>query len=99
MGNLSSTYYIYAERTRISEGTNDFTCAMQDLMCVHYVYNFMYLKKTEKFLELMQQYLLKIIPRKGSKSTATRVGQVQRAVKKTIDILSSYSLKKSDSSK
>ncbi|XP_065073087.1 uncharacterized protein LOC135697400 [Ochlerotatus camptorhynchus] len=90
MGNTNHMYYIYAEHTRVSEGTNNFICAVQDLMCVHYVHNFMYLKEASKFLELIQQYFLKIIPCKGSKSTATKVGQIQRVVKKVIVELSSY---------
>ena len=90
MGNDKAMYYVYAEQTRLSEGTEDIVGGIQDLMSVHYVHNFVYLKEASKFLELVQQYFLKIIPSKGSKSTANRVGPVQRVVKKAIETLSSY---------
>lgn len=90
MGNARTIYYVYAEQARLSEGTEDFVHAIQDLLSVHYVYNFMYLREASKFLELVQQYLLKILPCKGSKSTASRVGPIQRIVKKVIATLSSY---------
>ncbi|XP_062538733.1 uncharacterized protein LOC134207008 [Armigeres subalbatus] len=90
MGNANTMYYVYAEQTRLSEGTEDFVGAVQDLLSVHYVYNFMYLKEASKLLELVQQYFLKIIPSKGSKSSASRVGPIQRVVKKVIETLSLY---------
>nr|XP_029730290.1 uncharacterized protein LOC115267436 [Aedes albopictus] len=90
MGNDKAMYYVYAEQTRLSEGTEDIVGGIQDLMSVHYVHNFVYLKEASKFLELVQQYFLKIIPSKGSKSTANRVGPIQRVVKKAIETLSSY---------
>lgn len=90
MGNAKTMYYVYADQTRLSEGTADFVGAIQDLMSVHYVHNFVYMKEASKFLELIQQYLLKIIPSKGSKSTANRVGPIQRVVKKAIESLSTY---------
>ncbi|XP_062549973.1 uncharacterized protein LOC134214663 isoform X2 [Armigeres subalbatus] len=49
MGNESAMYYVFAEQTRLSEGTTDIVCAFQDLMSVQYVHGFMYLKKVAKF--------------------------------------------------
>lgn len=99
MGNDRTMYYVYAEQTRLSEGTEDIIDAIQDLMSIHYVHNFVYLKEASKFLELVQQYLLKIMPSKGSKSTANRVGPIQRVVKKVIETLSSYDVSQPGPSK
>lgn len=83
-------FYVFADHTRLTEGTSDFLCAIEDLMSVQYVHSFMYLKSAAKFLELVQEYLLKIFPTKGSKSTATRIGKQQRIVKKVIALLSNH---------
>ncbi|XP_062534848.1 uncharacterized protein LOC134204028, partial [Armigeres subalbatus] len=88
--NDSAIYYVFAEQTRLSEGTKDIICAFQDLRCMQYVHGFMYLKKVAKFLELIQEYLLKFFPAKGSKSNAIRIGQQQRMVQKVITALSEY---------
>ncbi|XP_062549837.1 uncharacterized protein LOC134214494 isoform X2 [Armigeres subalbatus] len=90
IGNGADMYYVFADRTRLSEGTTDFVCAIQDLMSVHYVHSFMYLKSAAKFLELVQEYFLKIFTTKGSKSSAVRIGKQQRTVKKVIASLSQY---------
>ncbi|KXJ76074.1 hypothetical protein RP20_CCG010355 [Aedes albopictus] len=90
LGNDVGMHYVFAENTRLSEGTTDIVCAIQDLMTVQYVHSFMYLKGTAKFLELVQQYFLKIFPTKGSKSNAVRIGQQQRTVQKVIAALSDY---------
>lgn len=93
MGQESSLYYVYADQIRLSEGTPRIICAFQDLMAVHFVHNFKYLKSISKFLELIQEYFFKIIPSKGSKSNAYRVGNQQRIVQKVIAALSNYELK------
>nr|XP_029731333.1 uncharacterized protein LOC109409479 [Aedes albopictus] len=90
MGQDTAMYYVYVDQVRLSEGTDDVICALQDLLCIHFVHNFKYIKPASKFLELMQQYLLKIIPSSGSKSNAYRVGNQQRVVQKVIDHLSSH---------
>lgn len=73
IGNGANMYYVYADHTRLSEGSKDIVSAIQDLMCVHYVHSF----SAAKFLELVQQYFLKIFPTKGSKSNAVRIGKQQ----------------------
>ncbi|KXJ78957.1 hypothetical protein RP20_CCG002948 [Aedes albopictus] len=83
-------FYVYANEVRLSEGANDIVTAIEDLFSVQYVYNFMYPKLTSKFLELLQEYFFKIITVEGSKSTATRVGQRQRVVRKIISALSNF---------
>lgn len=90
MGQGTYMYYVYADFTRITEGTTDIICALQDLMCTYYVHNYKYLKTTSKFLELVQQYFLKIIPATGSKSNAYKVGNQQRIVQRTIESLSNH---------
>ncbi|XP_058830068.1 uncharacterized protein LOC131689178 [Topomyia yanbarensis] len=90
MGQDTSIYYVFADQARLSEGTADAICAMQDLLCVHFVHSFKYLKIASKFLELLQQYFLKIIPSSGSKSNAYRVGNKQRIVQKVIELLSRH---------
>lgn len=85
-------YYAVAEKTRLTEGTFDVLEAVEQLMAVYYVYNFMYLTESSKFLELVQEYFLKIIPLRGSKSQATRVGGRQRIVKRVIQALSTHEL-------
>lgn len=93
MGQDTCMFYVYADHTRLSEGTVDVICAFQDLLCTQFVHNYKYIKPASKFLELVQQYFLKIIPSSGSKSNAYRVGNQQRVVQKVIDSLSSYELK------
>lgn len=90
MGQNAAIYYVYANQVRLSEGTADFIGAMEDLLCVHFVHNFKYLKTVSKFLEFVQQYFLKIIPSSGSKSNAYRVGNQQRVVQTLIENLSRY---------
>ncbi|XP_058814400.1 uncharacterized protein LOC131678342 [Topomyia yanbarensis] len=89
-GNGTWMFYVFADHTRITEGTTDVIGAIQDLMCVQYVHSFMYLKSAAKFLELVQEYFLKLFPTKGSKSNATRVGKQQRIVQKIIASLSDF---------
>lgn len=91
-------YYVFAERTRLSEGTTDIVTALQDVMTVHFVHNFMYMKCVSKFLELIQEYFLKIITLSGSKSNAVRVGQRQRVVKKVITALSNHRIPQAEPS-
>uniref|UniRef100_A0A0P6J0M2 Uncharacterized protein n=1 Tax=Aedes aegypti TaxID=7159 RepID=A0A0P6J0M2_AEDAE len=90
MGQNTSMFYVYADQARVTEGTADIICAVQDLMAIHYVHNFKYMKLASKFLELLQQYFLKITPSCGSKSNAYRVGNQQRVVQKVIDNLSEF---------
>lgn len=92
IGNNKSVFYVYANETRLSEGACDIISAMEDLFVVHFVHNFMYQNATSKFLELLQEYFFKIITLVGSKSTATRVGQRQRIVRKIISALSNFEM-------
>ncbi|XP_058821720.1 uncharacterized protein LOC131683615 isoform X2 [Topomyia yanbarensis] len=89
-GNDKKVYYVFAEQVRLSEGTENVIEAVSDLLCVHYVHNFMYMRQISKFLEFIQQYFFKILPITGSKSNATRKGQQQRVVKKVIKAISEY---------
>lgn len=93
MGQDKCMYYVYADQTRLSEGTSDVISAIQDLLCAQFVHNFKYIKAASKFLEFVQQYFLKIIPSSGSKSNAYRVGNQQRVVQKVIDCLSTHEFK------
>ncbi|XP_058830435.1 uncharacterized protein LOC131689391 isoform X2 [Topomyia yanbarensis] len=88
IGNSKTVFYVYANEARLSEGTCDVITAMEDLFTIHFVHNFMYVKPISKFLELLQEYFLKIITFVASKSTASRVGQRQRVVRKVISALS-----------
>ncbi|XP_058827226.1 uncharacterized protein LOC131687191 [Topomyia yanbarensis] len=89
-GNNRQMYYVFAEQIRLSEGTESVVQSITDLMCVHYVHNFMYMKQASKFMEFIQEYLFKILPTTGSKSNATRKGQQQRVVKRFIEALSNH---------
>ncbi|EAT33706.1 AAEL014020-PA [Aedes aegypti] len=89
-GNEKTVYYVFAEQVRLSEGTENVIAAISDLVCVHYVHNFMYMQQISKFLEFVQEYFFKILPTYGSKSNATRKGQQQRIVKKVIKMISEY---------
>ncbi|XP_055541318.1 uncharacterized protein LOC129727479 [Wyeomyia smithii] len=89
MGN-TSMYYVYAEKTRLSEGTAQIKCALMDLLAVYYVHNFMYKKTISKFLEFIQQYFCKIISFEGSKSQAVRIGRQLRIVNKIIKAISNH---------
>lgn len=88
LGADQSIYYVFAENARLSEGASSFIVGLQDLFGVLFVHNFMYPKISSKTLDFIQQYLLKIIPKFGSKSRATRVGKQQRIVNRLIDNLS-----------
>ena len=70
-------FYVYADHIRLTEGTTDFIQAVQDLIGVHFVHNYKYLKSSSKFLELIQLYFLKIKPDCGSKSNAYKVGKTK----------------------
>lgn len=89
-------YYVYAEKTRLTEGTHCIVDAVQNLMAVYYVHNFMYVKNCSKILELIQEYFLKIFPVTGSKSQATRVAGRQRVVKRIILALSAHDVNSSE---
>ncbi|XP_021699469.1 uncharacterized protein LOC5569546 isoform X1 [Aedes aegypti] len=91
-GNGNTMFYVYANETRLSEGACDISTAVEDLFSIHFVHNFMYPKPVSKFMELLQEYFFKIITLIGSKSTATRVGQRQRVVRKIITALSNYEM-------
>lgn len=93
IGDNKNVYYVYADETRHSEGTYDVITAMEDLFAVQFVHNFMYPKGVSKFLELLQEYMFKIITLVGSKSSARRVGQRQRIVRKVITALSNFDCK------
>ncbi|XP_055586651.1 uncharacterized protein LOC129739249 isoform X2 [Uranotaenia lowii] len=95
LGNNSSIYYVFAEELRLSEGTDDIVTAVSDLMAVHFVHNFVYRKQCSKFLELIQQYLLKIYTKKGGKSQAVRKGTIQCKVAKVIESISRHVISKS----
>ncbi|XP_055610406.1 uncharacterized protein LOC129757269 [Uranotaenia lowii] len=86
----SQMYYVFANQARLTEGTNDAKQAICDLVMVHYVHNFMYMKEGSKFMEFIQQYFFKIIPQSGSKSQAVRVLKQQRLVKRLIDNLTDH---------
>lgn len=90
LGERAYMYYVYVDHTRVTEGTKDIICAMQDIMCTYYVHNYKYLKATSKLLELIQQYFLKITPSNASKSNAYRVGNQQRVVRRVIDALAKH---------
>ncbi|XP_062533853.1 uncharacterized protein LOC134202880 isoform X2 [Armigeres subalbatus] len=90
LGEKAYMYYVYADHTRVTEGTKDIICAMQDIMCTYYVHNYKYLKPVSKLLELIQQYFLKITPSTASKSNAYRVGNQQRVVRRVIDALAKH---------
>lgn len=65
IGDNKNMFYVYADESRLSEGTADIITAIEDLFSVHFVHNFMYLKRTSKFLELLQEYFFKIITLKS----------------------------------
>ncbi|XP_055525791.1 uncharacterized protein LOC129718766 [Wyeomyia smithii] len=92
MGNGNSMFYVFADHVRVSEGATNILSAIQDLMCVQFVHSFVYIPKASKFLELLQEYFLKLFPAKGSKSRATRVGKQQRQVQRVIAALSNHRL-------
>ncbi|XP_055601684.1 uncharacterized protein LOC129750705 [Uranotaenia lowii] len=52
----SQMYYVFANQARLTEGTVDAKQAICDLVMVHYVHNFMYMKESSKFMEFIQQY-------------------------------------------
>ncbi|XP_058449306.1 uncharacterized protein LOC131429271 [Malaya genurostris] len=89
-GNERRIFYVFAEQVRLSEGTESFITAISDLLSVHYVHNFMYMRQISKFLEFVQQYFFKIIPSTGSKSNATRKNNQQRVVKNVIKSISEF---------
>ncbi|XP_058467375.1 uncharacterized protein LOC131440266 isoform X2 [Malaya genurostris] len=91
-GNNVWMHYVFAEQVCLSEGTELLIVAIMDLMSIHYVHNFMYMKQTSKFMEFIQEYFLKILPISGSKSNATRKGQQQRVVKRLIENISNHTL-------
>ncbi|XP_065080994.1 uncharacterized protein LOC135703642 isoform X2 [Ochlerotatus camptorhynchus] len=90
LGNDKHVYYVMVEQVRLTEGTQNVVTAIADLLSVHYVYNFMYMKQISKFLEFVQEYFCKILPVSGSKSRATRKSQQQRMVKRLIEGISSH---------
>ncbi|XP_058828020.1 uncharacterized protein LOC131687939 [Topomyia yanbarensis] len=90
LGNDSRVFYVFAEQTQITEGTNCVVMAISDLVAVHYIYNFMYMKNISKFLEFVQTYFFKIIPTTGSKSKATRKSKQQRLVQSVIEAISNH---------
>lgn len=94
VGDNKRIFYVYADETRLSEGTNDIVAAMEDLFSIHFVHNFMYATRVSKFLEFLQEYFLKIITLEGSKSTASRVGNRQRIVQRVISALSNFNVNK-----
>lgn len=79
-----------AEQVRLTEGTQNVVTAVADLVSVHYMYNFMYMKPISKILEFIQEYFCKILPVSGSKSRATKKGKQQRMVKRLIEAISSH---------
>lgn len=83
-------YYVFAEQVRLTEGVENVVAAISDLVCVHYVHNFMYMRQISKFLEFVQEYFFKILPVTGSKSSATRKGQQQRVVTRVIKSVAEY---------
>ncbi|XP_065085960.1 uncharacterized protein LOC135707979 [Ochlerotatus camptorhynchus] len=89
-GNNKRVFYVFAEQVPLSEGTENVVVAVTDLMCVHYVHNFMYMKQVSKFMEFTQEYFFKILPTTGSKSSATRKGQQQRVVKRIIEAITNH---------
>ncbi|XP_021701998.1 uncharacterized protein LOC110676863 [Aedes aegypti] len=93
VGNGRTVIYVYANGIRVSEGASDVIAAMEDLFMIHFVHNFMYVKALSKFLELIQEYFLKIITFVASKSAASRVGQRQRKVRKVISALASFDVR------
>ncbi|KXJ73766.1 hypothetical protein RP20_CCG015064 [Aedes albopictus] len=72
VGNDKTIFYVYANRTRLSEGAHDVIAAVEDLFAIQFVHNFMYTKSVSKFMELLQEYFLKIITFVASKSGARR---------------------------
>ncbi|XP_065078409.1 uncharacterized protein LOC135701521 [Ochlerotatus camptorhynchus] len=93
IGNGKLMYYVFAEQVRLTEGTERIIIAITDLMCVHYVHNFMYMKCVSKFLEFVQEYFLKILPLTGSKSRATRKNHQQRVVTRIITAIANHNVK------
>nr|XP_029727670.1 uncharacterized protein LOC115265865 [Aedes albopictus] len=90
LGNEKRVYYVFAEQVRLTEGVENVVAAISDLVCVHYVHNFMYMRQISKFLEFVQEYFFKILPVTGSKSSATRKGQQQRVVTRVIKSVAEY---------
>nr|XP_029722577.1 uncharacterized protein LOC109621981 [Aedes albopictus] len=88
--NGKRVHYVFAEQVRLTEGTENLVVAVTELMCVHYVHNFMYMKQISKFMEFIQEYFFKILPTKGSKSNATRKLQQQRVVKRLIQAIATH---------
>ncbi|XP_058453606.1 uncharacterized protein LOC131431746 [Malaya genurostris] len=90
VGNDKTMFYCYANDVRLSEGAEDILTGMEDLFTIYFVHNFMYAKSVSKFLELLQEYFFKIITFVASKSTASRIGQRQRRVRKVIADISNF---------
>lgn len=90
LGNDHRVFYAFAEQTQLTEGTKDIFTALGDLLAVHYVYNFMYMKSASKFLEFLQTYFFKICPLTGTKSKASRKSKQQRLVQSIIEALSNH---------
>lgn len=83
---------MFAEQAQLSEGTHEIVKALAELMAVHYIYNFMYMKGVSKVLEFIQVYFLKITPSTGTKSKATRKSKQQRLVQSVIEAISNHVL-------
>ncbi|XP_062533667.1 uncharacterized protein LOC134202657 [Armigeres subalbatus] len=92
LGNNNKVLYVFAEQAQLTEGTHEIVQALSELMAVHYVYNFMYMKGVSKVLEFIQAYFYKITPTTGSKSKATRKSKQQRLVQSVIEAISNHEL-------
>lgn len=92
LGNNNKVFYVFAEQAQLSEGTHEIVKALAELMAVHYIYNFMYMKGVSKVLEFIQVYFLKITPSTGTKSKATRKSKQQRLVQSVIEAISNHEL-------
>lgn len=90
LGNSNHVFYVFAEQVQLTEGTEDVIIAISELLAVHYIYNFMYMRSISKFLEFLQVYFFKIIPLTGSKSKATKKSKQQRLVQSVIEAISNH---------
>lgn len=77
----ATIYYVHAEGTVLTNGCGSIVTAIQSLFEIYYIYFFHYPKELSKTLEFLQIFLLRIVPDKGTRSTATIVAKQQRLVR------------------
>lgn len=73
---VNDIFYIFVEKMRINDGTQNFKNALQMMFACYYVFNMQYMKETTSTLEFLQRYFAGIHPETGGKGKAVAKNKV-----------------------